>query len=257
MAEANGSAARRGPGRLIVVEGVDGAGKSTQAALLRAWLEGQGYTVVHSRWNSAAPVRAITRRAKRERLFTPLSFSLVHAADLAARLHARIGPALEAGAIVVADRYCPTAYARDAARGVDAGWLRALYAFAPRPDLTVLLRLSSVEAAARLLSGGRRIKFYEAGGDLGLSPDRARSLQLFLDRLVEEYDAISDEDDTMYVLDAEQPVPEVQRQLRVLVAPLLDAAVLRPPAEPLAAVLAQYGLRGRHVIDIAGGEHDA
>jgi hypothetical protein len=174
----------------------------------------------------------------------------VYAAQLLAGPRRRPGRA-------AARAHRPTAYARDAARGVDAGWLRALYAFAPRPDLTVLLRLSSAEAAARLLAGGRRIKFYEAGGDLGLSPDRARSLQLFLDRLVEEYDAISDEDDTMHVLDAEQPVPEVQRQLRALVAPLLDAAVLRPPAEPLAAVLAQYGLRGRHVIDIAGGEHDA
>ena len=254
MAATNGG--RPYPGRLIVVEGVDGAGKSTQAALLRAWLEGQGYTVVYSRWNSAPPVRTMTRRAKRERLFSPLTFSLVHAADLAARLHARIAPALAAGAIVVADRYYPTAYARDAARGVDGEWLRALYAFAPRPDLTVLLRLSAQEAAARLLAGGRRVKFYEAGGDLGLSPDRARSLQLFLDRLVEEYDALADADDDLHVLDAERPVPDVQRQLRALVTPLLAGDLLRPPVEPLAAVLAQYGLRGRHLI-AAGGTDDA
>jgi dTMP kinase len=259
MPEQNGAQARPYPGRLIVIEGIDGAGKSTQAALLRAWLEGQGYVVVHSRWNSAPAVRPLTRRAKRERLFTPLTFSLVHAADLANRLHARIVPALAAGAVVVSDRYCPTAYARDAARGVDGEWLRRLFAFAPRADLTILLRLPAEEAAVRLLAGNRKVSFYEAGADLGLHADRARSLQLFLERLVEEYDRLAD-DDEIHLLDATQPVPEIQRQIRALVSPLLDGRLLRRPAESLAAVLAAYGLRGRHVLAEArggGGEDDA
>lgn len=240
-------AVRPYPGRLIVIEGIDGAGKSTQAGLLCAWLEDQGYSVVYSRWNSAAPVRGITKRAKRDRLFTPLSFSLVHAADLASRLHAHILPALHAGAVVVADRYCPTAFARDAARGVEKLWLRRLYTFAPRPDLTLLLRLPAAEAAARILATGRPVKFYAAGGDLGLSSDRSRSLQLFLDRLAGEYDRLA-ESDGLVAVDALEPVPVVQRRVRELAAPLLRHDLLRAAPEPLPVALAAYGLRGRHLL---------
>jgi dTMP kinase len=107
------------PGRLIIVEGIDGSGKSTQLDLLRKWLISQGYVVVFSEWNSSPIVRATTRRAKNRRLFSPMSFSLIHAADFASRTYAQILPALQAGAIVLADRYVYTAYARDAARGVD------------------------------------------------------------------------------------------------------------------------------------------
>src|SRR5215813_9591012 len=105
------------PGRLIIVEGIDGSGKSTQLDLLRKWLVNLGYLVVFSEWNSSPIVRATTRRGKREHLLSPMSFSLIHAADFASRTSATILPALRAGAIVLADRYVYTAYARDAVRG--------------------------------------------------------------------------------------------------------------------------------------------
>jgi dTMP kinase len=92
------------PGRLIIVEGIDGSGKSTQLDLLRKWLVNQGYLVIFSEWNSSPIVKSTTRRGKRLQLLSPMSFSLIHAADLASRTYSQIMPALQAGAIVLAER---------------------------------------------------------------------------------------------------------------------------------------------------------
>src|SRR5437868_1148743 len=113
-----GEGTRGLPGRLIIVEGIDGSGKSTQLDLLRKWLVNLGYLVIFSEWNSSPIVKGITRRGKREQLLSPMSFSLIHAADFASRTYSQIVPALQSGAIVLADRYVYTAYARDAVRGV-------------------------------------------------------------------------------------------------------------------------------------------
>src|SRR6185503_18487483 len=118
------------PGRLFIVEGIDGSGKSTQLALLAQWLRGEGYPVVYSEWNSSPIVRNTTRRAKRKHLLTPLTFSLIHATDFSDRVEREIIPALKAGAIVLADRYVYTAFARDVVRGVSQTWARSLYRFA-------------------------------------------------------------------------------------------------------------------------------
>ncbi|MYG34633.1 MAG: thymidylate kinase, partial [Gemmatimonadetes bacterium] len=125
------------PGRLIVVEGIDGSGKSTQLDLLHKWLRSEGYVTVFTEWNSSPIVRDTTKRGKRKQLLTPMSFSLVHAADFASRTHEQILPALQAGVIVLADRYVYTAFARDAARGVNRNWVRDLYSFAPPPNLAL------------------------------------------------------------------------------------------------------------------------
>ena len=105
------------PGKLFIVEGIDGSGKSTQLDLLHKWLVSEGYLVVFTEWNSSPLVRRTTQRGKRDRLLTPLTFSLIHAADLADRMERQVIPALKAGAIVLADRYIYTAFARDGARG--------------------------------------------------------------------------------------------------------------------------------------------
>ena len=106
------------PGKLFIVEGIDGSGKSTQLDLLSKWLIGQGYCVAFSEWNSSPLVKATTKLGKKKQMLTPTSFSLIHAADLADRLERQILPALRAGAIVLADRYIYTAFGRDVARGV-------------------------------------------------------------------------------------------------------------------------------------------
>ena len=131
------------PGKLFVVEGIDGSGKSTQIDLLHKWLVSQGYLVVFTEWNSSPIVRRTTRRGKRRRLLTPLSFSLIHPCDFANRVNDQILPALRAGAIVLADRYVYTAYARDGARGMGSRWLRRLYSFAPEPTMAFYFRRTS------------------------------------------------------------------------------------------------------------------
>ena len=107
------------PGKLFVVEGIDGSGKTTQLALLAKWLSAAGHPVFVTEWNSSALVKAATKTGKKKNSLTPMTFSLLHATDFADRLLYNIIPPLKAGMIVLADRYAYTAFARDAARGVD------------------------------------------------------------------------------------------------------------------------------------------
>src|ERR1700730_4613585 len=116
-------------GKLIVVEGIDGSGKSAQLSLLSQWLRSQGYAVAFSEWNSSPLVKQTTRRGKKKEMFTPTTFRLIHATDFADRLEGYIQPLLQAGAIVCADRYAFTAFARDVVRGVASSWVRNLYRF--------------------------------------------------------------------------------------------------------------------------------
>src|SRR5262245_4215416 len=95
----------RFPGRLFIVEGIDGSGKSTQLLLLRKWLESEGYVASFSEWNSSALVRDVTRRGKKKQMLTPMTFSLIHATDFADRTEHNIIPPLKAGAVVLEDRY--------------------------------------------------------------------------------------------------------------------------------------------------------
>ena len=100
---------QRFPGKLFVVEGIDGAGKSTQLLLLQQWLRAEGYGVLQSEWNSSPLVSNTTRRGKRKQLLTPATFSLIHATDFADRIERNIIPLLKAGAVVLCDRYIYTA----------------------------------------------------------------------------------------------------------------------------------------------------
>ncbi len=141
-------------GRLIAVEGIDGSGKSTQLGLLERWLRAHGYPVHFTQWNSSRLVRRSMQRGKRKNLLTPTTFSLLHAVDFADRLTYQILPPLKAGMIVLADRYVYTAFARDVARGVHPEWVRQVYAFAPRPDLTIYFRVPIEVSLERLLAAG-------------------------------------------------------------------------------------------------------
>ena len=177
-------------GKLIVVEGIDGSGKSTQLSLLSQWLRSQGYAVAFSEWNSSQLVRQTTRRGKKKEMFTPTTFSLIHATDFADRLEGYIQPLLQAGAIVCADRYAYTAFARDATRGVDRQWVRELYSFAVRPDLTLYFRVPIDVSVDRLLARRVKLKFYEAGMDMGWSSSAVESFRLFQGKVLDEYDQL-------------------------------------------------------------------
>ncbi|GCE26635.1 thymidylate kinase [Dictyobacter alpinus] len=220
------------PGRLFVVEGVDGSGKSTQIALLRHWLVSEGYTVFFSEWNSSLLVKKTTSRGKRKQLLTPTTFSLIHATDFADRTEHDIIPPLKAGAIVLADRYIYTAFARDVARNVDQAWVRELYQFAVQPTRAFYFRVPLEVSLRRILTGRSELKYYEAGMDLGLSNDPRQSFIMFQQRIVDEYEAMVSEFD-LTIMDATLPIPEQQRQMRKLVLPHL--AGLRRQRPPLPA----------------------
>jgi dTMP kinase len=204
------------PGALVVVEGIDGSGKSTQIRLLHKWLAAQGYPVVFTEWNSSELVRATTKWGKKKNLLTPTTFSLLHATDFADRFSTTIVPPLKAGMIVLADRYVFTAFARDVVRGVDRTWVRRLYAFALRPDVPLYFKTPIDVSVSRILNGRQKIKYYEAGMDLRLSLDPIESFRQFQGRILQEYDAITGEFG-LEVIDATRGIDAQQRQVRGVV----------------------------------------
>jgi len=201
------------PGKLVIVEGIDGSGKSTQLGLLAQWLRSEGHLVIFSEWNSSPIVKATTSRGKRRQLLTPLTFSLIHATDFSDRVERDIVPALKAGAIVLADRYVYTAFARDVARGVDRHWVRSLYRFAVTPTLAVYYRVPLEVALHRILSGRPKLKWYEAGLDLALHTDPSESYKLFQSRILLEYERMIAEFG-LVAMDGTQAVQKQQRLLR-------------------------------------------
>jgi dTMP kinase len=202
------------PGRLITVEGIDGSGKSTQLQLLHRWLSAQGYRVHFTEWNSSPLVRRALRRGKKKDLLTPTTFSLLHAVDFADRLTYQILPPLKAGMIVLADRYAYTAFARDVARGVHPRWVRRVYSFALRPDLALYFRVSIDVALERLLSGRAKLKYHEAGMDLGFSREPVESFRIFQGKVLTLYDALVKEFD-LSVIDAIRDIPTMQQEVRL------------------------------------------
>jgi dTMP kinase len=207
-------------GRLIVFEGLDGSGKSTQARLLVKWLQAQGYRVFFTEWNSSDMVSEVIRRGKKKNLLTPTTFSLLHAVDFADRFERQIAPPLRAGYIVVCDRYAYTAFVRDASRGCDPDWVRNLYSFAPVPDKVLYFRVPVSTSLHRKILSRQKISYYEAGMDLGLADDLNDSYEKFQTRLKREYDRLAPIDGFV-TIGADRPVEEVLRQVRHEIRPLL------------------------------------
>jgi dTMP kinase len=206
----------RFPGKLFVVEGTDGSGKSTQLALLHQWLKAEGYPVFFSEWNSSALVKDTTRRAKKRHLFTPATFSLLHATDFADRTERDIIPPLKAGAIVLADRYIYTAFARDVARGCNPAWIREVYRFAVKPTVAFFFRAPLEVAIDRIVSGRPALKFYEAGLDMDWADGPEASFTLFQGKILDEYDRMVKEFG-LTVIDATQSIVAQQREMRTIV----------------------------------------
>jgi dTMP kinase len=208
------------PGRLVVFEGLDGSGKSTQAYLLKRWLTSRGYRVLFTEWNSSELVGDIIRRGKKRNLLTPTTYSLLHATDFADSFERRILPPLRAGYIVISDRYIFTAYARDAARGCSPDWIRSIYSFAVQPDRTFYFKIPVSTALARKQVARQKLSYYEAGMDLGLSDDLEESYIRFQSTLKREYERIAVKEG-FDVMDAQQSIEDLQRLVRQRIRPLL------------------------------------
>ena len=209
------------PGKLIIVEGIDGSGKSTQMRLLHSFLESQGYPVFMTEWNSSEVVKQTTKEGKKKKSLTPTTFSLLHATDFADRLFYQILPPLKAGMIVLADRYVYTAFARDVVRGVHPTWVRKVYNFATRPDIAFYFKTPLPVAIDRILSGRPKLKYYEAGMDLNLSPSLEESFKIFQGMILKEYDRIVSEFG-LTVVDATQEIEDQQQLVREVVMQHLE-----------------------------------
>jgi dTMP kinase len=166
-------------------------------------------------------------------MFTPTTFSLIHATDFADRMESYILPLVKAGAIVCADRYAYTAFARDVARGVSPRWVRNLYRFALQPDLAFYFRVPLDVALGRILGGRDALKYYEAGMDLGLARDVEESFRIFQGRILDEYDGMAREMG-FHIIDATLSIEEQQRRMREILhralGESLENGILRGPA---------------------------
>jgi dTMP kinase len=217
------------PGRLIVVEGIDGSGKSTQLHLLDKWLRSLGLNVFFTEWNSSDVVKEITSKGKKKALLTPTTFSLLHATDFADRYERNVSPLLEAGYFVLADRYVYTAFARDVVRGCSPAWVRKVYSFAAVPDVSFYIRVPPEVAMDRIMEGRPKLKYYEAGMDLNLSNDEYESYRIFQTRIVEQYESMVQRDKFAIIdgtLDIEEQQNRMRRHVTRLVPPAKVPAVL-------------------------------
>ncbi|HUG14374.1 MAG TPA: hypothetical protein VMM78_05075 [Thermomicrobiales bacterium] len=208
------------PGTLIVVDGVDGSGRATQLDLLHVWLQTLGYGVVRTNWNSSKLVARTIRYARRQHSLTPLTYSILHATDVAERQEAEVLPALRSGYVVLADRYVFTAFSRDIVRGVERDWIYNLYGFALRPDLSIYLRIDAEQSLIRVMGIAGEATAKEAAENASIRGTIA-SFRQFQERVIEEYERLV-EPFSLSPVDATAPIRTQQLLLRSLVVPVLE-----------------------------------
>jgi len=224
-------------GRLIVVEGADSSGRTTEVALLKERLEIEGHAVVDTGLRRSDLVSAEIDRAKQGHTLGAATMALLYAVDFADQLENKIVPALAAGSTVLADRYIYTLMARAVARGASRAWAQKLYAFALRPDLIVLLEARPEILLHRAIAKYGSLDYWESGMDLCLSRDLFESFFLYQDRLSAEFDWMRREYG-FEVVDANRVPEQVHEEVLRLVAPLYGtplratAAVPREPRRP-------------------------
>ncbi|MBI1389448.1 MAG: dTMP kinase [bacterium] len=208
-------------GKLIAVEGLDGSGKSTQVYLLKRWMELSNVKVFFTEWNSSVIVKKATRKGKRRNLLTPTTFSLIHCTDFADRYERQVLPLLKAGYVVLCDRYVYTAFARDAVRGCDKQWVRKLYSYAVKPDITFYLKAPMETLMRRIRLSGQPPRFHEAGMDLALADDPMECFNRFQQKVNDEYISMTDEYDFV-TINAGLSIEELQEQIRDVISKKID-----------------------------------
>ena len=174
-------------GRLIVVEGADGSGRSTQIALLRGWLEGCGHATVSVGLKRSTLVSEELDQAQQGNILSRTTLSLFYATDFADQMENIILPGLKAGFMVLADRYIYTLMARDLVRGMDAAWLKNLYGIALVPDAVFYLNVSPEQLMQRNFAKNHSLDYWESGMDLGLSREMFDSFLKYQQLMAREF----------------------------------------------------------------------
>ena len=211
-------------GRLIVVEGADGSGRTTEVGLLREWLEVQGHSVVDTGLRRSTLVSEQIESAKQGNTLGETTMALFYAVDFADQLENKIIPSLAAGSTVLADRYIYTLMARAVVRGASRKWARGLYGFALQPDLVVFLDARPEILLHRAIAKYGSLDYWESGMDLSLSRDRFESFFLYQERLRKEFDAMAREY-AFRTIDANRNPTQVHGDVRRVVAPLYGRTV--------------------------------
>lgn len=208
------------PGKLIVLEGSDGVGRSTQTQLLRHWLEDEGFAVSDTGLRRSEMTQKGIEEARKGHTLSRITMSLFYATDFADRLENQIIPALQAGFIVLSDRYFYSIMARDIIRGADADWARKVYGFALKPDLILYLKADVNDLVSRLIHG-RGLNYWEAGMDLRPSNNLYDSFIQYQTELIKLFDLLAIDFD-FKTIDAGRPVMEVFHDLQDQIHDLLE-----------------------------------
>jgi dTMP kinase len=201
-------------GLLIVIEGPDSSGRSTQTHMLSNWLEQRGYAVVQTGLLRSPIVGPALEAAKQGNVLSPRTMSLFYATDFYDQLENTIIPALRAGYIVLADRYVYTLQARDLVRGADPGWVESLYSMAIVPDAVFFLMASSRNLAERTLTANQLLDYWESGMDIGISRNWFESFIRYQRRLRVEFKKLQ-EKYGFEIVDANRSVNAIQKGLQV------------------------------------------
>ncbi|MCX6861500.1 MAG: dTMP kinase [Verrucomicrobia bacterium] len=213
-------------GKLIVVEGADGSGRSTQIARLIQWLEASGHHTIQVGLKRSSLVSEELEAAQQGNILSRTTLSLFYATDFADQLENTILPALRAGSMVLADRYIYTLMARDLVRGVDEKWLRNLYGIALVPDAVFYLEVRPEKLVQRVFAKQQALDYWESGMDLGLSRDMFDSFLQYQSRMRDTFRRLQ-RHYGFDLIDAERPVERISADLQNKIETVLTGGVRR------------------------------
>ncbi len=220
-------------GKLIVIEGTDGVGRSTQIEELKKWLEVKGYGVATTGWTRSPLMGKAIDKAKSGHTLNVNTYSLLYAADFADRLEHEVIPALRSGFVVLADRYSYTAFARSVVRGADRQWIRKVFGYALEPDAIFYMRISIENLIPRVINSqmlhkryweeqsGEGMDYWESGMDLHLGDDFYDSFIEYQKAILKEFDKMTAEFD-FQVVDAAKSFEEINRTLKQGILAVLE-----------------------------------
>ena len=207
-------------GRLIVIEGADGVGRSTQVSMLKPWLESNGHAVLDTGMTRSALAGKGIKQAKAGITLGPISLTLFYATDFADRIENEMIPALRAGFIVLTDRYIYSLIARAIVRGLDPKWIKSVYGLALKPDAVFYMRTNVSDLIPRVLTSPTGFDYWESGMDIHLGDDLFDSFVEYQTRMLSVFDSMIDEYG-FGVIDATQPIDTIYRNLQRQIGHLL------------------------------------